>query len=311
MKSKKLGRSELLSWINKTVECEYLKVEDLSDGVGFCQIIEAFFKGVNHELNSLKLNAINDAEQKQKNLSIFNVILGKAGCPRQIDPQKMSRGIFSLNLEFLQYLFDFLYKTFGTVVPKKKYSGLKRRIEILKIQGNKTLKNMNKLLPPHLMTNKVAFQINNKNVDYNEIFNENNSNSNSNNNNNNNNDDSSSEEQNEENGEEENETNDININGGNDNGNTKTNNNELDQKLDKYNLFFKLLQEDLAKYISNNKSISNEIIDAEEEKDYYLEKLQSIFDLCKEEQKNSKSDNKKQICKDIMDIISNVPDDFK
>ena len=124
-------------------------------------------------LNNLKFNAINDIEQKQKNLSIFNVILGKAGCPRQIDPIKMSRGIFSLNLEFLQYLFDYLYKTLGSVVPKKKYNGLKRRLEILKNQGNKNLKNVNKLLPPHLITNKLAFQIN-KNIDYNEILNDNN-----------------------------------------------------------------------------------------------------------------------------------------
>ena len=296
MKSKKLGRSELLSWINKTAECEYLKVEDLSDGVGFCQIIEAFFKGVSHELNNLKFNAINDIEQKQKNLSIFNVILGKAGCPRQIDPIKMSRGIFSLNLEFLQYLFDFLYKTFGTVVPKKKYNGLKRRLEILKNQGNKNLKNINKLLPPHLITNKLSFQIN-KNIDYNDILNDNNN-------------ESDSEEQMEDNGEDNNDDNNIN-GGGNDNGNSNTNNDELDQKLDKYNLFFKLLQEDLAKYISNNKNISNEIIDAEEEKDYYLEKLQTIFDLCAEEKKNTKNGDKKKICDDIMNIISNVPDDFK
>ena len=297
MKSKKLGRSELLSWINKTTESEYLKVEDLSDGVGFCQIIEAFFKGVSHELNNLKFNAINDIEQKQKNLSIFNVILGKAGCPRQIDPIKMSRGIFSLNLEFLQYLFDFLYKTFGTVVPKKKYNGLKRRLEILKNQGNKNLKNITKLLPPHLITNKLSFQINKNNVDYNEILNDNNN--------------SESDEQIENDDEENNHDGENNINGGNDNGNSHNNNDELDQKLDKYNLFFKLLQEDLAKYISNNKNISNEIIDAEEEKDYYLEKLQTIFDLCADEKKNAKSDDKRKICEDIMNIISNVPDDFK
>ena len=173
MKSKKLGRSELLSWLNKTVESEYLKVEDLSDGVGFCQIIEAFYKGCSHELNTLKLNSINDNEQKQKNLSTFNVILGKAGCPRQIDPIKMSKGVFSLNLEFLQYLWDFLYKSFGSVVPKKKYNGLKRRLEILKIQGNKNLKNINKLLPPHLITNKLAFQIN-KNKDFMDLLNDNN-----------------------------------------------------------------------------------------------------------------------------------------
>ena len=288
MKSKKLGRSELLSWLNKTVESEYLKVEDLSDGVGFCQIIEAFYKGCSHEINTLKLNSINDNEQKQKNLSTFNVILGKAGCPRQIDPIKMSKGLFSLNLEFLQYLWDFLYKSFGSVVPKKKYNGLKRRLEILKIQGNKNLKNINKLLPPHLITNKLAFQIN-KNKDFLDLLNDNNI--------------EQLDDNNKDNDEDENNINDFNTN--------NNNNDELNQKLDKYNLFFKLLQEDLAKYINKNKFISNEISDAEEEKDYYLEKLQTIFDLCKEEEKKAKTENKKKICGDIMEIISNVPDDFK
>ena len=295
MKSKKLGRSELLSWLNKTVEAEYLKVEDLSDGVGFCQIIEAFYKGCSHELNTLKLNSINDNEQKQKNLSTFNVILGKAGCPRQIDPIKMSKGVFSLNLEFLQYLWDFLYKSFGSVAPKKKYNGLKRRLEILKIQGNKNFKNINKLLPPHLITNKLAFQIN-KNKDFADALSDNMNNLN--NLINNNNEDEKDEENDKENNED-------------DNNNINSNNEELDQKLDKYNLFFKLLQEDLAKYISKNKFIINEINDAEEEKDYYLEKLQTIHDLCKEEQKKAKTDNKKKICEDIMKIISNIPDDFK
>jgi RP/EB family microtubule-associated protein len=287
MKSKKLGRSELLGWLNKTVESEYLKVEDLSDGVGFCQIIEAFYKGCSHEINTLKLNSINDNEQKQKNLSTFNVILGKAGCPRQIDPIKMSKGVFSLNLEFLQYLWDFLYKSFGSVVPKKKYNGLKRRLEILKIQGNKNLKNINKLLPPHLITNKLAFQIN-KNKDFMDLLNDNND---------------QTDENNKDNDDDENNINEINLN--------SNSNDELDQKLDKYNLFFKLLQEDLAKFINRNKFISNEISDAEEEKDYYLEKLQTIFDLCKEEKEKAKTDNKKKICEDIMNIISNIPEDFK
>lgn len=110
------------------------------------------------------------------------------------------------------------------------------------------MKNITKLLPPHLITNKLSFQIN-KGKDYNEILNENN--------------DSDLEEQNEDNDDD---NNDDNMNGGNDNGNGNMNSDELDQKLDKYNLFFKLLQEDLSKYINNNKNISNEIIDAEEEK---------------------------------------------
>jgi hypothetical protein len=72
-----------------------------------------------------------------------------------------------------------------------------------------------------------------------------------------------------------------------------------------------LLQEDLGKYINRNKFMINEINDAEEEKDYYLDKLQTIYDLCKEEEKKAKTDNKKKICEDIMNIISNAPDDFK
>ena len=66
MKSKKLGRSELLTWVNKTIESDYIKIEDLSDGVGFYKIIDAFFKNISKEMNSLKLNTINEIELKQK-----------------------------------------------------------------------------------------------------------------------------------------------------------------------------------------------------------------------------------------------------
>ena len=99
-------------------------------------------------------------------------------------------------------------------------------MEILKIQGNKNFKNITKLLPPHLITNKLAFQIN-KNKDFIEALNDNINNLNNNNDN---------EEQDEENVKENNEEENNNLN---------SNNDELDQKLDKYNLFFKLLQEDI------------------------------------------------------------------
>ena len=160
MKSKKLGRSELLNRINKTAGADYIRIEDLSDGVGFCQVIDAFFKNVSKDMINLKLNAINEAELKHKNLCLLNSLLGKAGCIKQIDPNKLSKGLFSINLEFLQYLLDFIYKTFGAVIPKKKYRGLKRRIEIIKNQsGNKIFKNITKYLLSHLITNEVFLKI--------------------------------------------------------------------------------------------------------------------------------------------------------
>jgi RP/EB family microtubule-associated protein len=274
MKSKKLGRSELLNWVNKTVESDYVRIEDLSDGVGFCQIIDAFFKNVNREMNSLKLNAINEIELKQKNLSLLNSLLGKAGCIKQIDPNKLAKGLFSINLEFLQYLFDFIYKTFGSVIPKKKYRGLKRRIEIIKNQsGNKVFKNITRYLPSHLINNEVILQI-----EKDKFFND--------------------------------EGSDSDLTESDDMGNYEEDN-ELKEKLEKYNLFFKLLEEDLIGYVDLNKKLSDEIHEIEEEKEYYLGKLHNICNFCENERKKTQNPNTKTLCDNIISRITSIPDDFK
>lgn len=274
MKSKKLGRSELLNWVNKTVESDYVRIEDLSDGVGFCQIIDAFFKNVNREMNTLKLNAINEIELKQKNLSLLNSLLGKAGCIKQIDPNKLAKGLFSINLEFLQYLFDFIYKTFGSVIPKKKYRGLKRRIEIIKNQsGNKVFKNITRYLPSHLITNEVILQI-----EKDKFFND--------------------------------EGSDSDMTESDDMGNYEVDN-ELKENLEKYNLFFKLLEEDLIGYVDLNKKLSDEIHEIEEEKEYYLGKLHNICNFCENERKKTQNPNTKILCDNIIGRITSIPDDFK
>ena len=274
MKSKKLGRSELLNWVNKTVESDYIRIEDLSDGVGFCQIIDAFFKNVSKDMNSLKLNAINEMQLKQKNLCLLNSLLGKAGCIKHIDPNKLSKGLFSTNLEFLQYLFDFIYKTFGGSIPKKKYKGLKRRIEILKTQqGPKIFKNITRYLPSHLITNEVMLKI-----EKDKFFNES---------------DSDSDYTNEE---------DMS---------DYEEDPELQGKLDKYKLFFKLLEDDLIGYVDENKKLNEEMHDIEEEKDYFLGKLQNINIFCEDEKNKSQNTKTKEHCTNIQNIITSVPHDFK
>ena len=274
MKSKKLGRSELLTWVNKTVESDYIKIENLSDGVGFCQIIDAFFKNISKEMNSLKLNAINEIELKQKNLCLLNTLLGKAGSIKHIDPNKLSKGLFSTNLEFLQFLIDFIYKTFGSSLPKQKYRGLKRRIEILKSQnGNKIFKNITKYLPSHLITNEVMLKI-----EKDKFFNESESDS-----------DYTNEDE-------------LQI---------YEENNELQNKLDKYKLFFKLLEDDLIGYVDENKKLNEEMHDIEEEKDYFLGKLQNINIFCENQNNKSQNIKTKEHCTNIINIITNVPHDFQ
>ncbi len=57
MRAKKLGRHELLSWINNVTQSDYYKIENLSDGVGLCQLFDAYYPN-NVNLNQLKCKII-------------------------------------------------------------------------------------------------------------------------------------------------------------------------------------------------------------------------------------------------------------
>lgn len=40
IKARSLGRLELLAWLNQTLETDYARVEDLGDGVAYCQLFD-------------------------------------------------------------------------------------------------------------------------------------------------------------------------------------------------------------------------------------------------------------------------------
>ena len=158
--------------------------------------------------------------------------------------------------------------------PKKRYKGLKRRIEILKSQqGNKIFKNIARYLPSHLITNEVILKI-----EKDKFFNESDSNSDY--------------------------TNEEDIAG-------YEENSELQLRLDKYKLFFKLLEEDLIGYLDENKKLNEEMHDIEEEKDYFLGKLQNINIFCENESNKTKNLKTKERCANIKNIIISIPHDFK
>lgn len=53
MKAKGLGRIELLAWVNSISMSEYQTINQLSDGVGFCHIVDAFYSN-SVDINRLK-----------------------------------------------------------------------------------------------------------------------------------------------------------------------------------------------------------------------------------------------------------------
>jgi RP/EB family microtubule-associated protein len=68
MRAKKLGRHELLSWVNNITQSDYSKIENLSDGVAFCQIFDAFYP------NAFSLNQI---KCKNNKFSKYNKLILK------------------------------------------------------------------------------------------------------------------------------------------------------------------------------------------------------------------------------------------
>jgi hypothetical protein len=73
--------------------------------------------------------------------------------------------------------------------------------------------------------------------------------------------------------------------------------------LDKYKDFLMILKDDLRKLMDKNIILNNEINETEEERQYYLRKLMNVMNFCK------KSDCPET--KEIMNILSHVPEDFK
>lgn len=108
-----VSRSDLLSWLNTTLEINYQKVEQVSNGAAFCQILDAIFytphpagsKGAatNIPLGKVKYNA-RTHDEIMTNYKILQSSFTRLGIKKVVDIQRLRQGRFQDNLEFLQWL---------------------------------------------------------------------------------------------------------------------------------------------------------------------------------------------------------------
>ena len=130
MKSQKIGRLELLTWLNELVDCDYPKIESCSDGVGYCQVIDAIYPNIVN-LSRLNFNA-KFTEEFQRNLRVLDEAFNKLELDKTVPVEKLSKGKFQDNMNFLQWLYNHASKKgpFGL----KNYKGYEKRVESLKKQ---------------------------------------------------------------------------------------------------------------------------------------------------------------------------------
>ena len=258
MKAKVLGRLELLAWINHVAMSEYTSIDQLSDGVAFCHVVDAFYPNI--ELSRIKFNS-NKIEDWERNFITLNDFFKQVKCPKTVDYQNLAKGKFNINFEFLQYVYDFILKNFPNEISNVKYHAYNRRIEALSSQNQKfNQDNIKKYLPSYLIPSENVI---NQEID-NKVFSE-----------------------------------------------EDAEKDRLLKLLDKYKHFMTLLKDDLKKSIENNLVLSADILEIEEERNYYLEKLKVVYNFCnKKLEKVSNEDDKSNI-NEVLKILNHVPEDFK
>ncbi len=179
---------------------------------------------------------------------------------------------------------------------KFKYEGYSKRLEILRYQNEGKIENVKKFLPTHLIPNDQLLKLDKKtffgddqqkgisdkyNFEINKMYLAENIESRL------------------------NQAKLINEN--------KFNSNlSVDEIVEKYKNYFKLLQDDLKKGLEKNNIYSQEINEIEEERNYYMNKLENVFNLCEDfnTDEDLDSDTSKML-NQITEIISHIPEDFK
>ncbi|CAG9335351.1 unnamed protein product [Blepharisma stoltei] len=129
-KSGKMGRLELLGWINELMETDYPRIEALSDGIAYAQVLDLLYPKI-VPLSKLTFNPRSE-EDNAKNLRIVDDVLHRIKAKKTIDPLKLSRSKFPDNMEFAQWLFQHFLQMKDTV--KGRYPAYAKRLEAYKKQ---------------------------------------------------------------------------------------------------------------------------------------------------------------------------------
>jgi len=103
--SENLSRHEILAWINDTLKTNLTKIEELCTGGAYCQFMDMLFPG-NIVLKKVKLDAKLEHEYIQ-NFKTLQSTFKKLSCDKIIPVEKLVKGRFQDNFEFVQWFKKF------------------------------------------------------------------------------------------------------------------------------------------------------------------------------------------------------------
>lgn len=103
--SDNISRHEMLNWVNDSLQSEYKKIEELSNGAAYTQLMDLLFPGT-VPLKKVKFRTNLEHEYIQ-NFKIVQGAFKKVGCDKEIPVNRLVKSRFQDNFEFLQWFKKF------------------------------------------------------------------------------------------------------------------------------------------------------------------------------------------------------------
>ncbi|XP_075166679.1 microtubule-associated protein RP/EB family member 1 isoform X2 [Haematobia irritans] len=101
----KMSRHDMLEWVNTTVHGQHKKIEELCSGVAYCQMMELLFP------NCIGLKRIKTTAKLEHeflyNLKLFQAAFIKLNFDKSVPIDRLMKGKFQDNFEFLQWFKKF------------------------------------------------------------------------------------------------------------------------------------------------------------------------------------------------------------
>ncbi|XP_065670231.1 microtubule-associated protein RP/EB family member 1 isoform X2 [Hydra vulgaris] len=109
--SENLSRHEMMQWINDSLQTNYTKIEEMCAGAAYCQFLDMLFENC-IPIKKVKFQAKLEHEYIQ-NWKLLQTGFKKVGVDKIIPVDKLVKGKFQDNFEFLQWFKKFFDANYG------------------------------------------------------------------------------------------------------------------------------------------------------------------------------------------------------
>ncbi|XP_054154367.1 microtubule-associated protein RP/EB family member 1-like [Oppia nitens] len=103
--SENMSRHEMLNWVNDCLQSSYKKIEELCSGAAYCNFMDMLFPG-SIVIKKVKFRTNLEHEYIQ-NFKLLQGAFKKVGCDKEVLINRLVKGRFQDNFEFLQWFKKF------------------------------------------------------------------------------------------------------------------------------------------------------------------------------------------------------------